>query len=308
MRKLFGLAILLALVGSSWAATVDWDGGGDGCSWIDNTNWKNDVLPGSLDTAIIRGTSPDPGNSNVSINNTQTGTCAILSVAQNDTATVTVNTGGTLTVAGNAIRVGWTSNTGYFNISGGTVTASAGSLEVGKNDGQGEVVQSAGSAAYKNMYLGEGSSSSKGSYYLNGGSVTTGWLSGKGGNFYYEQTAGCLTASQLRLNYSTGSGELHLDGGTMHTTGNLAMNGSRKMDITGGTLTLADTDQVDYNNILTYVSNGWITGYDFADLNHVIVSWDEASEVTTVTAAVPEPATISLLCVGGLALVQRRRR
>jgi len=34
-----------------------------------------------------------------------------------------------------------------------------------------------------------------------------------------------------------------------------------------------------------------------------IVSWDMAFEVTT-----PEPATISLLCIGGLALLRRRRR
>ncbi|MFM7100221.1 MAG: hypothetical protein ACKO3N_03520 [Verrucomicrobiota bacterium] len=35
------------------AATVTWDGGGDGVRWLDPANWAGDALPGPADTAVI---------------------------------------------------------------------------------------------------------------------------------------------------------------------------------------------------------------------------------------------------------------
>ena len=37
------------------AATITWDGGGDGVHWSDPDNWSDDTLPTGLDTISIEG-------------------------------------------------------------------------------------------------------------------------------------------------------------------------------------------------------------------------------------------------------------
>ena len=46
-------AFTLLQSASVGAATVSWDGGGDGTSWSDPLNWSGDALPGSDDTAVL---------------------------------------------------------------------------------------------------------------------------------------------------------------------------------------------------------------------------------------------------------------
>ena len=66
-----GTTFLLLLIGQSCsAATVTWDGGGDGRSWNDAVNWSNDRVPGVTDNVVLpastatnvfyRGTQPSP--------------------------------------------------------------------------------------------------------------------------------------------------------------------------------------------------------------------------------------------------------
>jgi len=47
------LASILLTPGGTNAATISWDGGGDGASWTDPLNWSGDVLPGTADTAVL---------------------------------------------------------------------------------------------------------------------------------------------------------------------------------------------------------------------------------------------------------------
>ncbi len=35
------------------AATVSWDGGGDGETWSDPLNWSGDAVPGATDNVVI---------------------------------------------------------------------------------------------------------------------------------------------------------------------------------------------------------------------------------------------------------------
>ena len=45
----------LAIAGFGQAATVSWDGGGDGVSWSDPLNWSGDALPGAADAVVVSG-------------------------------------------------------------------------------------------------------------------------------------------------------------------------------------------------------------------------------------------------------------
>jgi len=56
---------------------------------------------------------------------------------------------------------------------------------------------------------------------------------------------------------------------------------------------------------MPFINDGWITAYDGAGT--LIYGYDPSSDKTTVTA-VPEPATICLLALGGLGGLIRRRR
>ncbi len=53
-----GLLAALLVVGRCAAATVTWDGGGDGVRWNDPANWTGDVLPGATDDAVV-GAGPE---------------------------------------------------------------------------------------------------------------------------------------------------------------------------------------------------------------------------------------------------------
>jgi len=45
--------LLVAWAAGARAATVSWDGGGDGVSWLDARNWSADTLPGPGDDVSI---------------------------------------------------------------------------------------------------------------------------------------------------------------------------------------------------------------------------------------------------------------
>jgi len=50
-------ALCALLARPATAATITWDGGGDGALWTDPLNWSDDTLPGPNDSVVI----PDPG-------------------------------------------------------------------------------------------------------------------------------------------------------------------------------------------------------------------------------------------------------
>jgi len=50
---LAGLALLALLATATHAATINWDGGGDGVSWSDRLNWRDDTPPSTNDDVVI---------------------------------------------------------------------------------------------------------------------------------------------------------------------------------------------------------------------------------------------------------------
>jgi hypothetical protein len=67
------LILMMIIIGSFfwitprvYAASVSWDGGGDGSSWSNATNWSNDQIPSAADDVTI-----DPtGTVNISVGTT----------------------------------------------------------------------------------------------------------------------------------------------------------------------------------------------------------------------------------------------
>jgi len=100
---------------------------------------------------------------------------------------------------------------------------------------------------------------------------------------------------------------LQLYGGTINCTDLLTARADTSrvtMNVTGGEMIL-NNDRV--TQVQAYVAAGWLRGYGVADLTHVIITYDSDNNKTHITA-VPEPATVLMLGLGGLALIRRKRR
>jgi hypothetical protein len=144
---------------------------------------------------------------------------------------------------------------------------------------------------------------------MSGGTVTVpnefelGWGGGAG---TLNMTDGTITAGKFKV--PTGSGafaEAFLYGGTFNVTksGGLDFgNVNGLMDIHEGTLVLEGDDTA---KIAGLIGAGHIIGY--GGTGTVLYDYDTTNAGKTTVAAIPEPATICLLGLGGLALRRRRR-
>ncbi|MCE5187170.1 MAG: PEP-CTERM sorting domain-containing protein [Planctomycetaceae bacterium] len=150
---------------------------------------------------------------------------------------------------------------------------------------------------------------------MNSGYVRLGTLTGANGHFY------CGRAGQTTFNMNGGTMDImntffiardatannvmvNLDGGIV-TASTLSMRQNvgavGNMNITGGKLILQGDDTA---TVANYLANGWITGYGSED--NIVYDYNITTPGKTTVWAVPEPATISLLCAGLLGLIRRK--
>jgi hypothetical protein len=113
--------------------------------------------------------------------------------------------------------------------------------------------------------------------------------------------------SSADINWMWFGGQLVMYGGTMDISGGVAMSGNiadalMRMDIYEGTLILPDAFTDTVNN---WISRGILVGYN--GTGQIVIDTQVNPGRTTVTAIAPEPATIALLCLGGLALIRKKR-
>ena len=239
---------------------------------------------------------------------------------------------GTGTIAVPVLHVGGR-GTGEFTQNGGTVTVDqiggGGSLGVGHSgNAVGTYELNDGSLSTDNVeYIGLGAT---GEFTQTGGSNTTENLmigTSTNGDGTYAISGGTLSGGDVIVG-DNGSGTLKvigddatidLDTYIQNTSGLLVSeiegDGISLMDTVGtatlgGTWTIVDTGAVPLGTYNVLTAAGGITGsFDTVNLpNAAEWTWGITPDSKTLYVShVPEPATLSLLAIGGLVLIRRRR-
>ena len=275
MKKLFVLAMVLSLASLTSAATYDWDGS-DSTTWGTAANWNSGITPGTGDIArlSVAGATTFP---TIVAGQDYTVSALYLGVnSQNNSLTMSGGKLTTLNTTWNASLRTATFGTGTFNISGGTITVGGGViLAYGNNTNtrgvinmSGGVINIAGSTAVNaGLCLGI----TVPSYILGYGIVNMGM-------------AGIITADDLLM-----------DSANSKITFTAGSQGAAK-------IVLKYTTGYGGSNWAAFKSR--ITGSAYANkmTNEKFVI-DDTGQVITI---IPEPATIAMLGLGGLALLRRK--
>jgi hypothetical protein len=174
----------------------------------------------------------------------------------------------------------------YLDITGGSLTV-LNEWKIGQDDGPGVIVNMAGGTVNVGTYV-----------HLGGWSAnhSMGTLNMTGGAFIVEQ--------DLRMaSWDTTESYLNLYGGVVEV-GDLIIDGDNgRIDITNGKLIIA-ADRV--ADIEWYAARDRITA--FAGEGELLYDYDISNPDKTTVSAIPEPATVCLLGLGGLLLAGSRRR
>lgn len=107
----------VAVASMAGAASIAWDGGGDGIRWLDPDNWDSDSVPTAADIATLGVDGLEVVVDGVAETNRY-----ILTDASAETVTVRVVAGGVLSEGINFAGFGATGSTPKIEIAGGTMT------------------------------------------------------------------------------------------------------------------------------------------------------------------------------------------
>jgi hypothetical protein len=278
MKRLILLLMVASAVlwtaGTVWAIDYDFVDTGDG-RWDTLANWKlaggvpATVLPTALDWVKVSNQSPSTYQT-VTIGNGFSAVAGKTHVGYVAGGTLNITGGGSLTMV----------------YSSGTAD---GDLLLGKPGGSGILNLIDGTLTCRDLEVG-GTGTSLGTGTLN---MTSGMIN---------------VADDFEIGIAAGTtiGIVHLNGGTIKLDGSyegltnafLRMYTGGSLDFGGGTLILPGDQESRING---YITSGWIT----SSLGDIEIDLDMNPGYTTVYA-IPEPATMVLLGLGGLLLRKRR--
>ena len=313
MLKLIVCVLVIGLTASFAQADLQWDGGGTDNLWTTTDNWEFDVLPISTDMiAIDNPIVPQPLFTDgmvVSVDRVMVG-------EYSGPCTLDV-TGGSLTSSGKPLILGTQAGSeGTLNISGGNVLAAHGLLMT-VYQSTATINMSGGTLTVQplmpvdwrdHLVVGHHGDAT---LNMSGGAITVAddidmvIAKSNDGSGTVNMTAGTINvARDIRMSTFEGAtggiSEFYLNGGEV-TAANLLMTANASLDLMEGVMILDGDDTV---AVQGYIDSGLITGY--GGNGTVVVSYDVGFDETTVTA-IPEPATMVLLALGGLLSLRRRR-
>ncbi|MDY7011329.1 MAG: PEP-CTERM sorting domain-containing protein [Planctomycetota bacterium] len=214
-------------------------------------------------------------------------------------------TGGTNTVEDHFYVGDWSGSNGTYELKGGDFSAQWES--VGRY-GTGKFIQTGGTnTADWDLILGD-ESGSNGAYEISGGNLAVNWIFkvDTHGTFTVKGDDPVITVNNNYLQY--GALQSHLDSGGISTisVGNLAAF------YAGGTWDVVDLGGAPLGAFDILTADGGISGAP-GTVNLPGPGWDweivsgAGNSETLRLTHVPEPASLSLLILGGLALMRRRR-
>jgi subtilisin-like proprotein convertase family protein len=302
-RSVCLMSIVSLLISSYALGDTTWTGGGDGTSWTDAANWSNG-LPNGQRRIFINGVNTvnigptvndtinrlllgDGGPSDDVLVNMTGGSLDIsltLEASRNlELATLGDAkfhmTNGTVNVAlhlrmapdpgPNATPPGTATGVATLTMDGGTMNV-AGRLYGPFGPGRTAHVEMNNGVMNVNQFFLADAVGSTGTLTMTGGTIN----------------ATARFWAPTNNDATNGTAHIQLDGGIInaadfHLTNDVAANIKGTMDVRGGTLVANG----DLRTLLTgYVSNGYLTGYGFADTGHVLIAYDSGTNKTTVTA------------------------
>ena len=279
MKKLALLCMIALCVGPVAFATEWQTSGGLNSNWFDLNNWSGGAVP-STEAVEWRFASTTSGGYEPIVINTGTAisgasTCSIWYVG---TAQLEVTNGATYNITGglNLYSSGTNVSNASFIVNGGSTATFTADAQIGRNFGAGSTlgvatisVDGAGSLLHQTA----------------GAYTWLGWGVGQTEGVLLTVTNGGLaqfdTNAGLRIQQDGTLVQISVDGGTVKVFG----------------------DREDFYK--GYRDSGWIVGYD-GTKDTVDVAYE--TDGYTYITSVPEPATISLLGLGLVALLRRNRR
>lgn len=320
------VAVCLALTGPSWGDT--WNGDGNGWDYNDGDNWTADVVPDGV-VAFIDGAYSAVLQDNVP---------NVSALRVNGGADLTVKTGANLAVMGGLFEVGKAGSAGTVLQEDGDISTSTGDLYLGDDeDSHGTYTMKAGSLTVgDDMKIGN---ESPAEFYMQGGTLDVDDYIGiackddVGAVGLFEISGGSVTVGAELIVGDSNTATLRIIGddatiecdiyqqffaGSQNGILEIVLKGGGISTINCGSMLLAGTLDVTLDPSFTatagdydiIVATGTRTG-TFGTVNLPPGDWTlnyVAGSETVRLTYVPEPATMSLLAIGGLALIRRRRR